>query len=56
MARSEDPAQMWGPVTLKLRFHGHKIVGGVCPCSHQPRPKGKDWLMIRKKDFAVREG
>jgi bifunctional non-homologous end joining protein LigD len=48
-------AQMWESGDLKLRFHGHKIVGEFA-LVRTNRGKGKDWLLIKKKDFAVREG
>jgi bifunctional non-homologous end joining protein LigD len=47
--------QMWESGDLKLRFHGHKIVGEFA-LVRTNRGKGKDWLLIKKKDFAVREG
>jgi bifunctional non-homologous end joining protein LigD len=52
---SKTPAQMWESGDLKLRFHGHKIVGEFA-LVRTNRAKGKDWLLIKKKDFAVREG
>jgi bifunctional non-homologous end joining protein LigD len=48
-------AQMWESGDLKLRFHGHKIVGEFA-LVRTNRAKGKDWLLIKKKDFAVHEG
>ncbi|HWS17932.1 MAG TPA: DNA ligase D [Candidatus Elarobacter sp.] len=51
----KTPAQMWESGDLKLRFHGHKIVGEFA-LVRTNRAKGKDWLLIKKKDFAVREG
>jgi bifunctional non-homologous end joining protein LigD len=51
----KTPAQMWESGDLKLRFHGHKIVGEFA-LVRTNRGKGKDWLLIKKKDFAVREG
>lgn len=51
----KTPAQMWDSGDLKLRFHGHKIVGEFA-LVRTNRAKGKDWLLIKKKDFAVREG
>jgi bifunctional non-homologous end joining protein LigD len=49
------PAQQWEAGDLKLRFHGHKIAGEFA-LVRTHRGKGKDWLLIKKKDFAVREG
>jgi bifunctional non-homologous end joining protein LigD len=51
----KTPAQMWESGDLKLRFHGHKIVGEFA-LVRTNRAQGKDWLLIKKKDFAVREG
>ncbi|HXO38146.1 MAG TPA: DNA ligase D [Candidatus Acidoferrum sp.] len=51
----KTPAQMWESGDLKLCFHGHKIVGEFA-LVRTNRSKGKDWLLIKKKDFAVREG
>jgi bifunctional non-homologous end joining protein LigD len=51
----KTPAQMWESGDLKLRFHGHKIVGEFA-LVRTNRARGKDWLLIKKKDFAVREG
>jgi bifunctional non-homologous end joining protein LigD len=51
----KTPAQMWESGDLKLRFHGQKIVGEFA-LVRTHRAKGKDWLLIKKKDFAVREG
>ncbi|MGZ4842124.1 MAG: DNA ligase D [Candidatus Angelobacter sp.] len=51
----KTPAQMWESGDIKLRFHGHKIVGEFA-LVRTNRAKGKDWLLIKKKDFAVREG
>jgi bifunctional non-homologous end joining protein LigD len=48
-------AQQWESGDIKLRFHGHKIVGEFA-LVRTNRGKGKDWLLIKKKDFAVREG
>src|SRR5438270_2818462 len=51
----KTPAQMWESGDLKLRFHGHKILGEFA-LVRTNRAKGKDWLLIKKKDFAVRKG
>jgi bifunctional non-homologous end joining protein LigD len=51
----KTPAEMWESGDLKLRFHGHKIVGEFA-LVRTNRAKGKDWLLIKKKDFAVQEG
>jgi len=41
-------ADVRNPATLKLRFHGHKIVGEFA-LVRTNRAKGKDWLLIKKK-------
>ncbi len=51
----KTPVEQWEAGDLKLRFHGHKIVGEFA-LVRTNRGKGKDWLLIKKKDFAVREG
>ncbi|HZD95320.1 MAG TPA: DNA polymerase ligase N-terminal domain-containing protein, partial [Candidatus Sulfotelmatobacter sp.] len=51
----KTPEEQWKSGDLKLRFHGHKIVGEFA-LVRTNRSKGKDWLLIKKKDFAVREG
>jgi bifunctional non-homologous end joining protein LigD len=49
------PLQQWEAGDLKLRFHGQKIAGEFA-LVRTNRSKGKDWLLIKKKDFAAREG
>ena len=44
---------MWEKGDLKLLFHGHKLAGEFA-LVRTNRSKGKDWLLIKKKDFAVR--
>jgi bifunctional non-homologous end joining protein LigD len=51
----KTPLQQWQAGDLKLRFHGQKIAGEFA-LVRTNRSKGKDWLLIKKKDFAVREG
>jgi bifunctional non-homologous end joining protein LigD len=51
----KTPAQQWEAGDLKLRFHGQKIVGEFA-LVRTNRAKGKDWLLIKKKDFAARPG
>jgi bifunctional non-homologous end joining protein LigD len=51
----KTPEQMWESGDLKIQFHGQKIVGEFA-LVRTNRNKGKDWLLIKKKDFAVREG
>lgn len=52
---TKTPAQMWESGDLKIQFHGHKIVGEFA-LVRTSRNKGKDWLLIKKKDFAAQEG
>ena len=49
------PEAQWEKGDLKLLFHGHKLAGEFALVSTN-RNKGKDWLLIKKKDFAVRPG
>ncbi|HYX52760.1 MAG TPA: DNA ligase D [Candidatus Limnocylindrales bacterium] len=51
----KPPEAQWQGGDLKLRFHGQKIVGEFA-LVRTKRNKGKDWLLIKKKDFAVRPG
>jgi bifunctional non-homologous end joining protein LigD len=51
----KPPEAQWKGGDLKLRFHGQKIVGEFA-LVRTKRNKGKDWLLIKKKDFAVRRG
>jgi bifunctional non-homologous end joining protein LigD len=51
----KSPEEQWKAGDLKLRFHGQKIVGEFA-LVRTNRSKGKDWLLIKKKDFAVRPG
>ncbi len=54
-ASEKTPAQMWAAGDLKFRLHGQKLAGEFA-LVRTNRSKGKDWLLIKKKDFAVREG
>src|SRR5260221_6682397 len=54
-ASEKTPAQQWEAGDLKFRLHGQKLVGEFA-LVRTNRSKGKDWLLIKKKDFAVREG
>lgn len=47
--------QMWKAGDLKFKLHGQKLAGEFA-LVRTNRSKGKDWLLIKKKDFAVREG
>lgn len=51
----KSPEQQWQAGDLKLRFHGQKLAGEFA-LVRTNRSKGKDWLLIKKKDFAVRPG
>lgn len=51
----KSPEQQYEGGDLKLRFHGQKLVGEFA-LVRTNRSKGKDWLLIKKKDFAVRPG
>jgi len=51
----KSPEQQWKGGDLKLRFHGQKLAGEFA-LVRTNRSKGKDWLLIKKKDFAVRPG
>jgi bifunctional non-homologous end joining protein LigD len=48
-------AQQWKAGDLKVRFHGQKLLGDFA-LVRTNRSGGKDWLLIKKKDFAVRAG
>jgi bifunctional non-homologous end joining protein LigD len=55
----KSPAQQWEAGDLKLRFHGQKILGDFALVRTRMgggRNKKEDWLLIKKKDFAVRPG
>ncbi|HET9283626.1 MAG TPA: DNA ligase D [Candidatus Angelobacter sp.] len=54
-AGDKTPEQMWKAGDLKFRLHGQKLAGEFA-LVRTNRSKGKDWLLIKKKDFAVREG
>ena len=49
------PDEQWKKGDLKFRLHGQKLAGEFA-LVRTNRNKGKDWLLIKKKDFAVREG
>jgi len=51
----EPPEEQWKKGDLKFRLHGQKLSGEFA-LVRTNRAKGKDWLLIKKKDFAVREG
>ncbi len=51
----KPPAEQWKAGDLKIRFHGQKLLGDFA-LVRTNRSGGKDWLLIKKKDFAVRPG
>ncbi len=51
----KSPVEQWKAGDLKVRFHGQKILGDFA-LVRTNRAGGKDWLLIKKKDFAVRPG
>jgi bifunctional non-homologous end joining protein LigD len=51
----KTPAQQWEAGDLKLRLHGQRLMGEFA-LVRTKRGKGNDWLLIKKKDFAVQEG
>ncbi|HEY7403888.1 MAG TPA: DNA ligase D [Candidatus Angelobacter sp.] len=51
----KTPEQQWKAGDLKFRLHGQKLAGEFA-LVRTNRSKGKDWLLIKKKDFAVRAG
>ncbi|MGH9564726.1 MAG: non-homologous end-joining DNA ligase, partial [Candidatus Angelobacter sp.] len=51
----KSPAEQWKAGDLKFRLHGQKLAGEFA-LVRTNRSKGKDWLLIKKKDFAVRSG
>jgi len=54
-ATEKAPDEQWKAGDLKFRLHGQKLAGEFA-LVRTNRSKGKDWLLIKKKDFAVREG
>ena len=52
---SKTPQQQWEAGDLKLRLHGQRLMGEFALVRTR-RSQGKDWLLIKKKDFAVQEG
>ena len=54
-AGTKTPAQQWEAGDLKFRLHGRKLLGEFA-LVRTKQSKGKDWLLIKKKDFAVRPG
>lgn len=52
---AKPPQQQWGAGDLKIRLHGRRLTGEFA-LVRTKRAQGKDWLLIKKKDFAVQEG
>ena len=50
------PAQQWERGDLKFRLHGQKLVGEFALVRMKNRGKGNEWLLLKKKDFAVKPG
>jgi bifunctional non-homologous end joining protein LigD len=61
-AGERSPEAQWKAGDLKIKFHGQKIVGEFALVrtkrtqSQRTPGKKEDWLLIKKKDFAVRPG
>jgi bifunctional non-homologous end joining protein LigD len=55
MLGEKSPVDQWKAGDLKIRFHGQKLLGEFA-LVRTNRSGGKDWLLIKKKDFAVRAG
>jgi bifunctional non-homologous end joining protein LigD len=55
MLGEKSPVEQWKAGDLKIRFHGQKLLGEFA-LVRTNRSGGKDWLLIKKKDFAVRPG
>jgi bifunctional non-homologous end joining protein LigD len=51
----KTPAQQWESGDLKIRLHGQRLMGEFA-LVRTKRSNGKDWLLIKKKDFAVQPG
>lgn len=51
----KSPPEQWKAGDLKIRLHGQKLAGDFA-LVRTNRAGGKDWLLIKKKDFAVRPG
>jgi bifunctional non-homologous end joining protein LigD len=51
----KTPEEQWKKGDLKFRLHGQKLAGEFA-LVRTNRNKGKDWLLIKKQDFAVRSG
>ena len=51
----KSPERQWEDGDLKFRLHGHKLMGEFALVRTRQH-HGKDWLLIKKKDFAVRPG
>ena len=51
----KSPVDQWKAGDLKIKFHGQKLLGEFA-LVRTNRSGGKDWLLIKKKDFAVRPG
>src|SRR4051794_24979046 len=56
----KPPAEQWKRGDLKFRLHGEKVMGEFALVRMKPRAgskdKGNEWLLLKKKDFAARDG
>ncbi len=56
----KSPEEMWQRGDLKFKLHGEKLMGEYALIRMKPRPNtrdtGKEWLLIKKKDFAAVAG
>src|SRR5947199_3036890 len=51
----KSPQQQWEAGDLKISFHGQRLMGEFA-LVRTKRNNGKDWLLIKKNDFAVQPG
>ena len=51
----KTPEQQWQAGDLKFRLHGQRLMGEFA-LVRTKRSNGKDWLLIKKQDFAVHPG
>ncbi len=52
---TKSPQQQWEAGDLKIRLHGQRLVGEFA-LVRTKRNNGKDWLLIKKNDFAAQPG
>lgn len=51
----KTPVQQWEAGDLKIKLHGRRLMGEFA-LVRTKRAQGKDWLLIKKNDFAVQLG